>query len=91
MPSVGADMDEGKILAWPVALGERVRTGEVVLLIEADKSEVAVEAPASGFVRHHYAHPGDTVRCGTLVAALTETADEPFDAVSFEWDDSAGF
>jgi pimeloyl-ACP methyl ester carboxylesterase len=34
-------------------------------------------------LRHVYVEAGDTVACGTLLAALTETPDEPFDAAEF--------
>lgn len=91
MPSLSPTMDEGKVLVWPVGRGARIERGEVVVLIEADKSEVEIESPVGGFVRHHYAHPGDTVRCGTLIAVVTETADEPFDSVAYQIDDSEAF
>ncbi len=81
-------MQEGKIVSWPRAIGDRVRKGEVVVVIEADKSEV--EAAVAGVVRHYYVHAGDTVRCGALLGILTETAGEAFDPVAFEVDETTG-
>lgn len=91
MPTLGEGMDEGKVVAWPHALGAKVEQGAPIVVIEVDKSEVEVAAPASGFLRHYYAHPGDTVRCGALLGALTETEDEPFDPAAYEVEDSMGF
>jgi pyruvate dehydrogenase E2 component (dihydrolipoamide acetyltransferase) len=85
MPRLGMTMQEGKVLAWPVPLGGRVERGQVVLVIESEKAEVEVEAATAGFLRHLYVQP-DADRawpCGALLAALTETADEPFDAEAF--------
>lgn len=91
MPTLGEGMQEGKVVAWPIAVGGEVQKGALVLVIEADKSEVEIEASASGFVRHYYVHPGETVRCGTLLGVLTARPDEPFDAVAYEVDDGLGF
>lgn len=91
MPALSAGMEEGRVVAWPYALGAAVEQGAVVLVIEADKSEVDVEARASGFIRHYYAQPGDTVRCGALLGLMTTTPDEPIDPVAYEIDESTAF
>jgi pyruvate dehydrogenase E2 component (dihydrolipoamide acetyltransferase) len=83
MPRLGMKMTEGTVVAWQVAPGAGVEVGQVVLVIESDKSEVEIEAREKGFVRHLYVEAGETVACGTLLAALTETADEPFDPARF--------
>ncbi len=82
MPKLGMTMEEGTIVEWRVALGERVEKGQVVLVIESEKNEAELEATASGFLRHFYALPGVVAPCGALLAALTETADEAFDAAA---------
>jgi len=76
-------MEEGTVLQWPVSVGDSVAKGDVVLVIESEKNEADVEAPSSGFFRHVYVEVGDTVPCGTLLGAITETADEPFDCDAF--------
>ncbi len=83
MPKLGMTMEEGTVTDWPLEPGKAVEKGEVVLVIESEKAEVEIEAPASGVFRHIYVEEGDTVPCGTLLAAITETADEPFDAGAF--------
>jgi pyruvate dehydrogenase E2 component (dihydrolipoamide acetyltransferase) len=81
MPKLGMSMEEGAVVEWPVALGARVEKGEVVLIIESEKAEVEIEATASGFLRHVYAEadPDERVPCGTVLAVLTDSMDEPFD------------
>jgi pimeloyl-ACP methyl ester carboxylesterase len=83
MPKLGMTMAEGRVIAWPIAVGRRVAKGEVVLVIESEKAEVEIEAPAAGVLRHVFVAPDTTVACGTILGAITETADEPFDADAF--------
>jgi aminoacrylate hydrolase len=83
MPKLGMTMEEGRVVAWPVPLGSRVTKGRTVLVIESEKTEAEIEATASGVLRHIYVSVDETVPCGTLLAALTEDAEEPFDAAAF--------
>jgi len=83
MPSLGMTMEEGTVLDWPIAIGGRVEKGEAVLMIESEKTETEVESPIAGFFRHIYVEVDETVPCGALLGAITETADEPFDAEAF--------
>ncbi len=83
MPSLGMTMEEGTVLDWPISIGDAVSKGEVVLVIESEKTESEVEAVASGVFRHVYVEVGEIVPCGTLLGAITDTADEPFDAEAF--------
>ncbi len=83
MPRLGMTMQEGTVIDWPIRTGERVEKGEIVLVIETEKAETEIEATASGTLRHVYAEPDETLPCGALLAALTDTADEPFDADAF--------
>lgn len=84
MPKLGMTMEEGSVVSWPLPLGAPVAKGQVVLVIESEKSEAEIESAASGFLRHIYIEAGaDPVPCGALLAAITETADEEFDAEAF--------
>jgi pyruvate/2-oxoglutarate dehydrogenase complex dihydrolipoamide acyltransferase (E2) component len=79
MPKLGMTMEEGTVVTWQIAVGQRIEKGATLLVIESEKTEAEIEAPAMGVLRHVYVEAGSTVPCGTLLAALTETADEPFD------------
>ena len=83
MPKLGMTMEEGTIIEWPLSLGASVEKGETILIIESEKAEVEIEAPASGVFRHIYVEEDNTVPCGTLLAAITTTSDEQFDAEAF--------
>jgi len=82
MPKLGMTMEEGTVVEWRVGLGGRVEKGQVLLVIESEKNEAEIEATASGILRHVYVAPGGVAPCGALLAALTETPDEAFDAAS---------
>ena len=86
MPKLGMTMTEGRVVAWPVPLGGRVEKDAVVLVIESEKAEIEIESPAAGHLRHVYVPADRTVPCGTLLAALTTTMDEAFDADAFRRD-----
>src|SRR5689334_21183233 len=83
MPKLGMTMREGRVVAWPIAVGGRVEKGAPVVVIESEKAEVEIEATASGVLRHVYVTPDETVPCGTLLGAITATPDEAFDADAF--------
>jgi pyruvate dehydrogenase E2 component (dihydrolipoamide acetyltransferase) len=83
MPSLGMTMREGTVVEWRTRVGDRVEKGEVLLLIESEKAEVEIEAPATGFVRALLVAPGATVPCGTVLALLTASPDEAFDPAAF--------
>jgi len=83
MPRLGMTMTEGTVVDWPVPVGERVEKGRTVVVIESEKNEAEIEATASGFFRHVYVEPGETVPCGTVLGAITDAPDEPFDVELF--------
>jgi acetyl/propionyl-CoA carboxylase alpha subunit len=60
----------GTVLSVDVAVGDTVRAGQQVLVIEAMKMEHVVRAPASGVVRLLHARVGETVGAGAVLAAL---------------------
>ena len=72
-------MREGTVVAWRVQPLEQVEKGQVILVIESEKTEAEIEAPATGVLRHIYIEPGETMPCETLLAVITPSAEEPFD------------
>ncbi|MFQ5697450.1 MAG: alpha/beta fold hydrolase [Myxococcota bacterium] len=83
MPKLGMTMEEGTVLQWPLGPGQRVEKGQTIVVIESEKTEAEIEATVSGTLRHVYVGPEETVPCGTLLAAITDSPDEPFDADAF--------
>lgn len=83
MPKFGMTMTEGTLVEWRFDVGSTVERGAILFVIESEKAEIEVEATASGLLRHIYVEPGRTVACGSLLAALTDTGEEAFDAQAF--------
>lgn len=83
MPRLGMTMEEGTVVQWPIAVDAKVARGVIVLVIETEKAESEIEATVDGVLRHVYVEPGETVPCGALLAAVTDSADDPFDADAF--------
>src|SRR5262245_29258098 len=50
MPRLSPTMEEGRLAAWHVKEGDRVRSGDVVAEIETDKATMEVEAPEDGVI-----------------------------------------
>jgi pyruvate dehydrogenase E2 component (dihydrolipoamide acetyltransferase) len=70
LPSLGADMDEGTLLAWHVQPGDVVRRGQVVAVVDTSKAAVDVEIWHDGVVDALHVQPGETVPVGALLATL---------------------
>ena len=70
MPKTGAEMEEGRIMAWRKSEGEPVRKGEVLLEIETDKAIMEVESPTSGILLKRLHGEGQTVPATCLIAVL---------------------
>lgn len=70
LPSLGADMDEGKLLEWKVKPGDKVKRGDVVAVVDTSKAAVDVEIWEEGTVQELLVEPGKTVPVGTVLARL---------------------
>lgn len=70
MPSLGADMDEGKLLEWKVKPGDAVKRGDLVAVVETPKAAVDVEIWQAGVIEELVAKPGDTIPVGGVLARL---------------------
>ena len=72
LPSLGADMDKGKLLEWRVKPGDRVKRGDIVAVVDTSKVAVDVEIWNDGTVHELIAEPGVTIEVGTVIATLLE-------------------
>ena len=70
LPSMGATMEEGTIVSWKVKEGDTVKTGQILLELESDKSVFEFESPCDGLVRKILAHNGDTVPVQSVIAII---------------------
>jgi len=77
LPSLGADMDEGKLLAWKVKAGDRVQRGDLIAVVETPKAAVDVEIWQDGVVQELLTQPGTTIPVGTVMARLIGDGEAP--------------
>jgi pyruvate dehydrogenase E2 component (dihydrolipoamide acetyltransferase) len=75
MPSLGADMDEGRLVKWHIKPGDTVRKGDIILHIETEKAGFDAESFHGGKVLDLYGEPGQIVKVGTILARI-ETEEE---------------
>jgi len=71
MPSLGADMTEGRITKWLVQPGDQVERGQIVVIVETDKSDIEVEVFEPATVLELLVTEGDLVPVGSPIARFT--------------------
>jgi propionyl-CoA carboxylase alpha chain len=64
----------GKVIAVEVTVGQRVRAGQVLAIMEAMKMEHTIVAPAAGIVGEMRVKKGDQVGAGDLLAVIEAAA-----------------
>jgi pyruvate dehydrogenase E2 component (dihydrolipoamide acetyltransferase) len=75
MPSLGADMEEGTLVEWKVAVGDSVHKGDIIAVIETQKGAIDMEVYEDGVITALLKQPVVTVPVGVAMATL-RTKDE---------------
>jgi len=70
MPSLGADMTEGTLIEWLVTIGDQVKKGDVIAVLETDKGAIDMETYQAGKVSEILVQPVTKVPVGTVLARL---------------------
>lgn len=70
MPSLGADMETGRVVKWNVKPGDQVKRGDIVAEVETQKGVIDVEIFESGEVARLLVPEGEEVPVGTPLAIL---------------------
>jgi pyruvate dehydrogenase E2 component (dihydrolipoamide acetyltransferase) len=73
MPSLGADMEAGKLVEWMVKPGDTVKRGDVVAVVETQKGAIEIEIFEEGEVSELTAELGTELpgRCAAGRGAET--------------------
>jgi len=72
VPPLGTTVDTITFVSWYKNEGDPVRKGEPLYVIETDKANLDIEAPASGILRGVLAHEGDEFKALSLIAYIVE-------------------
>jgi pyruvate dehydrogenase E2 component (dihydrolipoamide acetyltransferase) len=68
MPSLGADMESGKVLEWLVKVGDPVKRGQIMAVVGTEKGDIEVEVFEDGVVGELFAKEGEEVKVGAVLA-----------------------
>jgi len=71
LPDVGEGLTEAEIVAWRVAVGDRVEVNDVIVDIETAKSVVELPCPFAGVVTELHAAEGETVEVGAPLLSVS--------------------
>ncbi|MBG7603883.1 MAG: hypothetical protein IZT58_04495, partial [Actinobacteria bacterium] len=70
LPSLGADMDVGRIVEWRVNVGDTVHRGDVMAVVETEKSDIDIEIWHDGVVDEFLVPLGKEIDVGTPIARM---------------------
>ncbi|MBX5449242.1 biotin/lipoyl-containing protein [Thermogemmatispora sp.] len=76
MPKWGLTMEEGTIVEWMVGEGDTVQQGDVLAVVETEKTSVELTSPFSGVVARVLVADGETVPVGTPLLVLASSPEE---------------
>lgn len=75
MPSLGADMDAGTLVEWLKKPGDAVKRGDIIAVVDTQKSAIEIEVFADGILDRLLVEPGQRVPVGTVMATIREPGD----------------
>jgi pyruvate dehydrogenase E2 component (dihydrolipoamide acetyltransferase) len=70
MPSLGADMEQGKLLAWRIHVNDKIEKGQTIADVETQKAAVEIESFKTGVVRNIIAKEGENIPVGQTIAQI---------------------
>ncbi len=81
MPSLGADMDAGKMVEWLVQPGARIKRGDIIAVVETQKGAIEIEVFDAGVFERPLIQLGAKVPVGAPMAVIRYD-NEPAEPVS---------
>ena len=72
LPKWGMGLEEGTVVQWLKAEGDKVRKGEPIVEVETAKATQEVEAPASGTLVKILVAVGETTAVNTEIGVIEE-------------------
>ncbi len=72
MPSLGADMEAGRLVEWLVNPGEKVKHGDIIAVVETQKGAIEIEVFDDGTFERPLVEIGAKVPVGTPLAVIAK-------------------
>jgi len=76
MPALSSTMTSGKIVSWSKKVGDKVSSGDVLLVVESDKADMDVESYEDGFLAAVITGDGEIAQVGSPVAFIAKSKEE---------------
>ena len=76
MPQAGQDLEVGMVREWLKQVGDPVKKGEPIVLVETEKISLDVVSPADGFLRQIIVPAGTEAAIFSVIGIVAD-ADEP--------------
>ena len=67
---IGEGIHEGQILKWFFKVGDQVKEGETLCVIETDKVNAEIPSPVDGILKKRGAEEGEVINVGNTLALL---------------------
>jgi pyruvate dehydrogenase E2 component (dihydrolipoamide acetyltransferase) len=68
MPSLGADMEDAKLVEWLAKPGDKLKRGDVIAVVETQKGAIEVEVFEDGVLEEQVVAPGAVLPVGAVMA-----------------------
>ncbi len=82
LPRLSDTMEEGVVAKWRVAVGDKVKRGQIIAEIETDKATMEFESFDAGYVLALVAEEGETLPLGAPIAVLGKQGEDPSAALA---------
>lgn len=69
---IGEGIHEGKLLKWMFDVGDEVKDGDTLFLVETDKVNAEIPSPVDGVIKKLLAEQGDTIHVGDVVVEIDD-------------------
>lgn len=79
MPKIGLTIEEAEVIEWLATVGDEVAAGQPLVLVNADKTELEIEAPTAGVLAAVQVGPGEVVAVGAVLGSIGIPGAQPAD------------
>jgi pyruvate dehydrogenase E2 component (dihydrolipoamide acetyltransferase) len=70
MPSLGADMESGRLVEWLKSPGSEVERGDIIAVVDTQKGAIEIEVFEDGVLEEILAEPGEEIPVGRTLAYI---------------------